>query len=196
MWWVRCQLDGAGRFTIAVYCASRRVVPHGDHDSSPFSVRVLPKSAIPWQVTGNHWLSLPCIHPVDGSLYALGILHRGARAAVEFAGSADFEVRSRKLTCELHVSRSRKRRDGGMVGRPVRAAAIPSALARRPPAVLTWRWVRRHPACAGRGRRGAGRARWRRGCAGTCGVREPAGRGHLCGGGPVRAGVGPLRAGP
>ncbi|HEX8717253.1 MAG TPA: hypothetical protein VF722_09800, partial [Gemmatimonadaceae bacterium] len=53
-------------------------------------MRVLPKFAIPWQVTGNHWLTLPCIHPVDGSLYALGVLHRGARAAVEFAGSAEF----------------------------------------------------------------------------------------------------------
>ena len=50
----------------------------------------IPRSTIPWQVTGNHWLSLPCIHPVDGALYALGILHRGARAAVEFAGSARF----------------------------------------------------------------------------------------------------------
>ena len=49
-----------------------------------------PRSTIPWQVTGNHWLSLPCIHPVDGALYALGILHRGARAAVEFAGSPRF----------------------------------------------------------------------------------------------------------
>jgi len=45
---------------------------------------------MPWQVTGNHWLSLPCIHPADGSLYALGVLHRGARAALEFAGSAEF----------------------------------------------------------------------------------------------------------
>jgi hypothetical protein len=54
------------------------------------AVNALPKSAVPWQVTGNHWLSLPCIHPVDGSLHALGVLHRGARAAVEFAGSADF----------------------------------------------------------------------------------------------------------
>ena len=46
---------------------------------------------IPWQVTGNHWLSLPCVHPADGSLHAVGVLHRGSRAAVEFAGSADFE---------------------------------------------------------------------------------------------------------
>jgi len=45
---------------------------------------------MPWQVTGNHWLSLPCIHPADGSLYALGVLHRGAHAALEFAGSPDF----------------------------------------------------------------------------------------------------------
>ena len=45
---------------------------------------------MPWQVTGNHWLSLPCIHPADGSLHALGVLHRGARAALEFAGAPDF----------------------------------------------------------------------------------------------------------
>ena len=50
----------------------------------------IPKSAIPWQVTGNHWLALPCIHPADGALHALGVLHRGARAAVEFAGNPDF----------------------------------------------------------------------------------------------------------
>ncbi|MDF1502061.1 hypothetical protein [Roseisolibacter sp. H3M3-2] len=49
-----------------------------------------PPPQIPWQVTGNHWLSLPCVHPADGSLHAVGVLHRGARAAVEFAGDADF----------------------------------------------------------------------------------------------------------
>ncbi|HEY3286915.1 MAG TPA: hypothetical protein VGJ96_07305 [Gemmatimonadaceae bacterium] len=41
-------------------------------------------------MTGNHWVALPCVHPVDGSVHALGILHRGARSAVEFAGGADF----------------------------------------------------------------------------------------------------------
>jgi len=45
---------------------------------------------IPWQLTGNHWLALPCIHPVDGAIFAAGILHRGARAAVDFAGGPDF----------------------------------------------------------------------------------------------------------
>ena len=45
---------------------------------------------VPWQVTGNHWLSLPCVHPADGALHAIGLLHRGARAALEFAGAPDF----------------------------------------------------------------------------------------------------------
>ncbi len=45
---------------------------------------------IPWQLTGNHWLSLPCINPTDGAIHALGVLHRGARAAIEFAGSDAF----------------------------------------------------------------------------------------------------------
>ncbi|HUF28394.1 MAG TPA: hypothetical protein VMM18_15565 [Gemmatimonadaceae bacterium] len=49
-----------------------------------------PLPPVPWQITGNHWLSLPCIHPADGALHAIGILHRGARAAVEFAGASDF----------------------------------------------------------------------------------------------------------
>jgi hypothetical protein len=45
---------------------------------------------VSWQVTGNHWLALPCIHPASGALYAVSVLHRGSRAAVEFAGGADF----------------------------------------------------------------------------------------------------------
>jgi hypothetical protein len=53
-------------------------------------VNTTPPPQIPWQVTGNHWLALPCIHPADGAIWSVGVLHRGARAAVEFAGSADF----------------------------------------------------------------------------------------------------------
>jgi hypothetical protein len=45
---------------------------------------------VPWQLTGNHWLAIPCLHPADGSVHALGVVHRGARAAVEFAGGAEF----------------------------------------------------------------------------------------------------------
>ncbi len=53
-------------------------------------MHVHPVPSIPWQVTGNHWLSVPCIHPADGAIHVLGMLHRGARAAVEFAGSENF----------------------------------------------------------------------------------------------------------
>jgi hypothetical protein len=49
-----------------------------------------PLPTVPWQLTGNHWLALPCIHPHDGAIHAVGLLHRGARSAVEFAGSAEF----------------------------------------------------------------------------------------------------------
>ena len=50
----------------------------------------LPAPKVAWQLTGNHWLALPCIDPGDGSLRALGVLHRGARSAVEIAGGAGF----------------------------------------------------------------------------------------------------------
>jgi hypothetical protein len=45
---------------------------------------------VPWQLTGNHWVTLPCIHPADGAVHAVGVLHRGARGAVELAGGPDF----------------------------------------------------------------------------------------------------------
>ncbi len=51
---------------------------------------VLPIPAVAWRLTGNHWLAVPCIHPADGSIHALGMLHRGARAAIEFAGGPEF----------------------------------------------------------------------------------------------------------
>ncbi len=53
-------------------------------------MNIIAPPRIPWQVTGNHWLSLPCIHPADGAVHALGIIHRGARAAIEIAGGPTF----------------------------------------------------------------------------------------------------------
>jgi hypothetical protein len=50
----------------------------------------IPVPQVPWQVTGNHWIALPCVHPADGSLHAVGAISRTARAAIEVAGSADF----------------------------------------------------------------------------------------------------------
>jgi hypothetical protein len=61
-------------------------VPQPDVMAGPLR----PVPAIAWQVTGNHWLALPCIHPDTGALHALGVVHRGSRSAVEFAGSAGF----------------------------------------------------------------------------------------------------------
>ena len=49
-----------------------------------------PPPRVPWQLTGNHWLSLPCIHPADGAVFGVGFLHRGTRSAIEFAGSPGF----------------------------------------------------------------------------------------------------------
>jgi len=51
---------------------------------------ILPPPGIPWQVTGNHWLTLPCIHPVDASIHLAGVIHAQSRAAIEFAGSGEF----------------------------------------------------------------------------------------------------------
>ncbi|MCA0376345.1 MAG: hypothetical protein LCH84_11880 [Gemmatimonadetes bacterium] len=48
--------------------------------------------SVPWQLTGNHWIALPCIDPSDGAIHAVGVLHRGARAAIEFAGSSNFAM--------------------------------------------------------------------------------------------------------
>lgn len=45
---------------------------------------------IPWQITGNHWVSVPCIHPSDGAIHALGVVVRRLRGSVEFAGGPGF----------------------------------------------------------------------------------------------------------
>jgi hypothetical protein len=53
-------------------------------------VSQLAPPSVPWQITGNHWLALPCIHPADASVQLVSVLHRGARSAIEFAGSERF----------------------------------------------------------------------------------------------------------
>jgi hypothetical protein len=56
----------------------------------------IPLPNIPWQLTGNHWLALPCIHPATGAIHRMSVLHRGARAALEFvaadAGAPDSDA--------------------------------------------------------------------------------------------------------
>lgn len=51
---------------------------------------ILPPPSVPWQVTGNHWVTLPCIHPADASVHMLGVVHAQSRGAIEFAGNAGF----------------------------------------------------------------------------------------------------------
>src|SRR5687768_14126997 len=74
------------RLATARYDAWTSVRPPEHHHL----VSATPLPSVPWLRTGNHWLALPCIHPADGSLHAVGVLHRGARSAVEFAGASDF----------------------------------------------------------------------------------------------------------
>jgi len=50
-------------------------------------VTIQPPPAVPWQVTGNHWLCLPCIHPMDASIHLAGVVRSDARATIEMAGS-------------------------------------------------------------------------------------------------------------
>lgn len=45
---------------------------------------------VPWQITGNHWVTVPCIHPADASIHMIGAVHAGLRGAIEFAGSSEF----------------------------------------------------------------------------------------------------------
>lgn len=45
---------------------------------------------VPWQITGNHWVTLPCIHPGDASIHSIGVVHAQSRGAIEFAGGADY----------------------------------------------------------------------------------------------------------
>lgn len=51
---------------------------------------IFPPPSIPWQITGNHWLCLPCIHPHDASIHLLGVVNAATRSAIEFAGSPNF----------------------------------------------------------------------------------------------------------
>lgn len=50
----------------------------------------LPVPPVPWQVTGNHWVTLPCIHPADASIHLIGAVHARLRGAIEFAGDSGF----------------------------------------------------------------------------------------------------------
>ncbi len=64
--------------------------PPGPGSVSEYPGPVVPVPPVSWQLTGNHWFAVPCIHPADGSIHAVGVVHRGSRSAVEFAGGPNF----------------------------------------------------------------------------------------------------------
>src|SRR5687768_12844480 len=88
------------RLATARYDAWTSVRPPEHHHL----VTSTPLPSVPWLRTGNHWLSLPCIHPADGSLHAIGILHRAARGSVEFAGGANFSEAGAPALARLSFS--------------------------------------------------------------------------------------------
>ncbi len=71
------------------FCRRRFGDEHCGDGSSGVQVSI-PVPRVPWQVTGNHWISVPCIHPADASIHLLGTVDAGLRGAVEFAGDAGF----------------------------------------------------------------------------------------------------------
>lgn len=42
-----------------------------------------------WEVTGNHYLAVPCLSVRDGGIHRLNVLHRGALGLVEWASARD-----------------------------------------------------------------------------------------------------------
>ncbi|NIQ55532.1 MAG: hypothetical protein GWN71_19875, partial [Gammaproteobacteria bacterium] len=42
-------------------------------------------AAMTWEVTGNHYLAVPCVSPRDGGIHRLNVLHRGALGLLEWA---------------------------------------------------------------------------------------------------------------
>src|SRR5436190_20722093 len=76
-------------FIVDVHRAAGHCSPHASNIIAPI-VSLRPPPRVPWQITGNHWISLPCVHPADGSVFAAGFLHRGTRSAIELAGGPGF----------------------------------------------------------------------------------------------------------
>lgn len=71
---------------------------------------------VPWQITGNHWLTLPCIHPGDASIHSVSVVHAQSRGAVEFAASADYLDGQSAPLLRFLLSRGAERRALGENG--------------------------------------------------------------------------------
>jgi hypothetical protein len=79
---------------------------------------IYPPPPIPWQVTGNHWISIPCIHPVNASIHLIGAVNARTRSAVELAGARDFLAGEGQALAKIEMTVNGKRESlgaGGMV---------------------------------------------------------------------------------
>ena len=59
-------MGGAGVDVGRSGSARLRRAPRSKHTTAPVSTA--PPPPVPWQFTGNHWLTVPCIHPADGAV--------------------------------------------------------------------------------------------------------------------------------
>ena len=76
-----------------------------------------PLPRVPWQITGNHWITLPCIHPADASIHSIGLVHAQSRGAIEFAGGPDYMDGSESPLISITIARGTDKRrlgDGGI----------------------------------------------------------------------------------
>jgi hypothetical protein len=71
---------------------------------------------IPWQVTGNHWITIPCIQPGDASIHCVSALHAGLRGSIEFAGGENFIDGESPPLFQVRIARDNKSRSLGEQG--------------------------------------------------------------------------------
>jgi hypothetical protein len=71
---------------------------------------------IPWQVTGNHWITIPCIQPGDASIHCVSALHAGLRGSIEFAGGENFVNGEAPALFQIQIERNGKPRSLGEQG--------------------------------------------------------------------------------
>ncbi|HKY97227.1 MAG TPA: hypothetical protein VJL35_05170 [Gemmatimonadaceae bacterium] len=75
-----------------------------------------PLPRIPWQATGNHWITIPCIQPGDASVHCVSALHAGLRGSIEFAGGDNFIDGESPPVFQIRIDHENKTRSLGEQG--------------------------------------------------------------------------------
>ena len=71
---------------------------------------------VPWQVTGNHWITIPCIQPRDASIHCVSGLHAGLRGSIEFAAGENFIDGEAPPLFQVRIDRENRTRLPGEQG--------------------------------------------------------------------------------